>query len=127
MLRKKMIAFALTAVLAAQPAAVFADTGDEIAWAEAEKEQAETELYHTQDHIDDLSEKKTELVSKFFNHASMKYEFGYRILTLLWTDGYSNVPVNFALCPLETRRCSFPEPENTMAVRFPAGSVSRHV
>ena len=27
---------------------------------------------------------------------SMKYELGYRILTLLWTDGYSNVPVDFA-------------------------------
>ena len=39
--------------------------------------------------------KKTELVSKFFNHVSMKYNFGYRILTLLWTDGYSNVPVDF--------------------------------
>ena len=42
------------------------------------------------------SGKKTELVSKFFNHVNMKYEFGYRILTLLWTDGYSNVPVDFA-------------------------------
>ena len=41
------------------------------------------------------SGKKTELVSKFFNHVSMKYNFGYRILTLLWTDGYSNVPVCF--------------------------------
>ena len=39
---------------------------------------------------------KTELVSKFFNHVSMKYDFGYRILTLLWTDGCSNVPVDFA-------------------------------
>ena len=34
------------------------------------------------------SGKKTELVSKFFDHVSMKYKFGYRILTLLWTDGY---------------------------------------
>ena len=41
------------------------------------------------------SGKKTEPVSKFFNHVSMKYELGYRILTLLWTDGYSNVPVDF--------------------------------
>ena len=41
------------------------------------------------------SGKKTELVSKFFNHVNMKYEFGYRILTLIWTDGYSNVPVDF--------------------------------
>ena len=42
------------------------------------------------------SGKKTELVSKFFNHVSMKYQTGYRILTLLWTDGYSNVPIDFA-------------------------------
>ncbi len=42
------------------------------------------------------SGKKTELVSKYFNHVIMKYEIGYRILTLLWTDGYSNVPVDFA-------------------------------
>ena len=41
------------------------------------------------------SGKKTELVSKYFNHVNMKYDFGYRILTLLWTDGYSNVPVDF--------------------------------
>ena len=33
---------------------------------------------------------------------SMKYELGYRILTLLWTDGYSNVPVDFA--PLSSRK-----------------------
>ena len=41
------------------------------------------------------SGKKTELVSRFFNHVSMKFETGYRILTLLWTDGYSNIPVDF--------------------------------
>ena len=42
------------------------------------------------------SGKKTELVSKYFNHVNVKYELGYRILTLLWTDGHSNVPVDFA-------------------------------
>jgi len=42
------------------------------------------------------SGKKTELVSKYFNHVNMKYEYGYRILTLLWTDGGSSVPVDFA-------------------------------
>ena len=39
---------------------------------------------------------KTELVSKFFNHVIMKCQYGYRVLTLLWTDGYSNVPVDFS-------------------------------
>ena len=46
------------------------------------------------------SGKKTELVAKFFDHVTMKYAYGYRILTLLWTDGCSNVPVDFA--PLST-------------------------
>lgn len=41
------------------------------------------------------SGKKTELVCKFFNHVNMKFELGYRILTLIWTDGYSNVPIDF--------------------------------
>lgn len=46
------------------------------------------------------SGKKTELVAKFFNHVSMKYERGFRILTLLWSDEYSSVPVDF--CPLSS-------------------------
>ena len=48
------------------------------------------------------SGKKTELVSKFFNHVTMKYEKGYRILTLLWSDEYSSVPIDF--CPLSSSR-----------------------
>ena len=50
------------------------------------------------------SGKKTELVSKFFNHVNMSYERGYRILTMLWTDGYSNVPIDF--CPLSSGKDS---------------------
>lgn len=46
------------------------------------------------------SGKKTELVAKFFNHVTMKYQKGFRILTLLWSDEYSNVPVDF--CPLSS-------------------------
>ena len=46
------------------------------------------------------SGKKTELVSKFFNHVTMKYERGFRILTLLWSDEYSSIPVGF--CPLSS-------------------------
>lgn len=47
------------------------------------------------------SGKKTELMARYFNHVNMKFEYGYRILTLLWTDGYSNVPVDFA--PLSSK------------------------
>ena len=46
------------------------------------------------------SGKKTELVSKFFNHVNMKYEKGFRFLTLLWSDEYSSIPVDF--CPLSS-------------------------
>lgn len=46
------------------------------------------------------SGKKTELVSKFFNHVTMKYERGFRILTLLWSDEYTSIPVDF--CPLSS-------------------------
>ena len=46
------------------------------------------------------SGKKTELVSKFFNHVTMRYERGFRILTLLWSDEYSSIPVDF--CPLSS-------------------------
>jgi len=53
--------------------------------------------------------KKTELVSKFYNHVTNKYAFGMRVLTLLWTDDYTNIPVDF--CPLASNnpnliRCS---------------------
>ena len=37
--------------------------------------------------------KKTELCSKVFDHVSMKYRRGYRLLTLGWSDGNSFLPV----------------------------------
>ena len=41
--------------------------------------------------------KKTELLAKVFDHCSMKYKRGYRMLTLGWSDGNSFVPVNHCL------------------------------
>ena len=41
--------------------------------------------------------KKTELGSKVFDHASMRYTKGYRLLTLGWTDGNTFLPVNSCL------------------------------
>lgn len=38
-----------------------------------------------------------ELVSKYFNHVTMGYEYGYRVLTLAWTDGITTVPVRYSL------------------------------
>ena len=37
--------------------------------------------------------KKTELCSKVFDHVSMKYRRGYRLLTLGWSDGSSFLPI----------------------------------
>ena len=41
--------------------------------------------------------KKTELLAKVFDHCSMKYRNGYRMLTLGWSDGNSFVPINHCL------------------------------
>lgn len=38
-----------------------------------------------------------ELVSKYFNHMTMGYEYGYRVLTLAWTDGATTIPVRYSL------------------------------
>ena len=38
-----------------------------------------------------------ELVSKYFNHVTMGYEYGYRVLTLAWTDGITTVPVRYSI------------------------------
>ena len=41
--------------------------------------------------------KNTELLAKVFDHCSMKFKRGYRMLTLGWSDGSSFVPVNHCL------------------------------
>lgn len=41
--------------------------------------------------------KKTELLANVFDHCSMKYKRGYRMLTLGWSDGNSFVPINHCL------------------------------
>lgn len=41
--------------------------------------------------------KAMELVSKYFNHVTMGYEYGYRVLTLAWTDGCTTVPILYSL------------------------------
>ena len=48
--------------------------------------------------------RKSELVAKFFNHVSMTYQYGFRILTLIWTDEYSSIPIDF--CPLSSGKSS---------------------
>ena len=41
--------------------------------------------------------KQTELGSRVFDHTSMKYRLGYRLMTLGWTDGNTFLPVNSCL------------------------------
>ena len=41
--------------------------------------------------------KKTELPARVFDHCSIKYRAGFRMLTLGWSDGNSFVPVNHCL------------------------------
>ena len=41
--------------------------------------------------------RKTELVSRVFDHVSMSYRKGFRLMTLGWTDGCSFLPINFSL------------------------------
>jgi DDE superfamily endonuclease len=41
--------------------------------------------------------KKVELLSKVFDHTSMKFVKGYQLLTLGWSDGATFIPVNFGL------------------------------
>lgn len=41
--------------------------------------------------------KKTELVAKAFDHVSMTYKKGFRMMTLGWTDGASFMPINSVL------------------------------
>ena len=41
--------------------------------------------------------KATELCARVFDHCTMKYKKGFRLLTLLWTDGNTAIPVNGSL------------------------------
>ena len=41
--------------------------------------------------------KKVELLSKVFDHTTMKFVKGYQLLTLGWSDGATFIPVSFSL------------------------------
>ena len=48
--------------------------------------------------------KKAELHAKVYDHAKHKYLFGFRMLTLGWSDGSSFLPVNSILLSTENRK-----------------------
>ena len=41
--------------------------------------------------------KRTELASRVFDHVSMRFKKGFRLLTLGWTDGCTFLPINYSL------------------------------
>lgn len=48
--------------------------------------------------------KKVELLAKVFDHAKHKYRFGFRMLTLGWSDGSTFLPVNSILLSSENKK-----------------------
>ena len=48
--------------------------------------------------------KKVELLAKVYDHAKHKYRFGFRMLTLGWSDGSTFLPVNSVLLSTENRK-----------------------
>lgn len=48
--------------------------------------------------------KKVELLAKVYDHAKRKYQFGFRMLTLGWSDGSTFLPVNSVLLSTENKK-----------------------
>jgi hypothetical protein len=51
--------------------------------------------------------KTVELLAKVFDHTTMRFTKGFRMLTLGWSDGSSFIPVNFALNSSENPKCRY--------------------
>lgn len=64
--------------------------------------------------------KKTELGAKVFDHCTGRYKKGFRLLSLLWTDGNTAVPVNSCLLS-STQNKNVLGPEKTFDGRSLAG------
>lgn len=50
------------------------------------------------------SSKKVELLSKVYDHAKKTYKYGFRLLTLGWSDGSTFLPVNGCLLSSENQK-----------------------
>lgn len=50
------------------------------------------------------SSKKVELLSKVYDHAKKTYKYGFRLLTLGWSDGNTFLPVNSCLLSTENSK-----------------------
>lgn len=64
--------------------------------------------------------KKTELGAKVFDHCTGRYKKGFRLLSLLWTDGNTAVPINSCLLS-STQDKNVLGPEKTFDGRSLAG------
>lgn len=49
--------------------------------------------------------KCVELLAKVYDHAHDKYIKGFRMLTMLWSDGNTNIPLNFCLLSTNNKKC----------------------
>ena len=48
--------------------------------------------------------KKVELLAKVYDHAKHNYRFGFRMLTLGWSDGSTFLPINIVLLSTESKK-----------------------
>ena len=55
--------------------------------------------------------KKVELLTKVYDHAKKAFRYGFRMLTLGWSDGNTFIPVNNILLSSENAKNRFNEPE----------------
>ena len=58
------------------------------------------------------SSKKVELLSKVYDHAKKSYKYGFRLLTLGWSDGNTFLPVNSCLLSSENEKNRVTESKN---------------
>jgi len=58
------------------------------------------------------SSKKVELLSKVYDHAKRTYKYGFRLLTLGWSDGNTFLPINGCLLSSENRKSRLNEAKN---------------
>ncbi len=61
--------------------------------------------------------KKAELLAKVFDHTGNRFVKGFTMLTLGWSDGYSFVPVDFAMLSSANEQNRFNEAKDTIDKR----------
>lgn len=62
--------------------------------------------------------KKVELLGRTFDHAKHAYRFGFRMLTLGWSDGSTFLPVNSILLSSENKKIELLKPKNWIKGRL---------